>query len=88
MTVREANGLKRQLATSKSVSKRKFAFTSSAQIEQLKRIRLKDTTESKVNWAVKAYNDWRNECLYNFQYDVGIYEADLNNLATLTKENL
>ena len=26
--------------------------------------------------------------MYNFQYDVGIYEADLNNLETLTKENL
>ena len=69
-------------------TKRKFSFASSEHIDELKRIRLKTSTESKVNWAVKAYNDWRNERLYNFQYDVGIYEADINNLSTLTRKNL
>ena len=51
-------------------------------------MKLKDTTESKVNWAVSAYNDWRNKHLYNFQCNVGIYEADLNDMPNLTKENL
>ena len=35
-----------------------------------------------------AYVDWRNDRLKNFKYDVGIYEADLENIETLTKENL
>ena len=78
-----------RVGTAKTVSrKRKYSFASSTRIDQLKQIRLKDTTESKVNWAVTAYNDWRNERLFNYQYDVGIYEADLNDLPNLTKENL
>ena len=67
---------------------RKFQFTSAARVEQLKQIKLKDSSESKVNWAVTAYNDWRNARLYNYMYDVGIYEADLNKLESLTPENL
>ena len=69
-------------------TKRKFNFSTSARIEQLKQIQLKKKTEAKVKWAVSAYNDWRNNRLYNFQYDVGIYYADLNNLETLEKNNL
>ena len=65
-----------------------YSFATAERIAELKRIRLKESSESKVNWAVTAYNDWRNERLYNFNYDVGIYEADLNKLETLTKENL
>ena len=49
---------------------------------------MKKKTEAKVNWAVTAYNDWRNERLHNFNYDVGIYYADLNTLETLEKSNL
>ena len=59
-----------------------------ALIQHLKQIQLKKKTESKVNWVAKAYVDWRNDRLKNFKYDVGIYEADLENLLTLTKENL
>ena len=72
----------------KSVSKRKFSFKSEARIAELQQIRLKKKTEAKVNWAVTAYNDWRNERLHNFNYDVGIYYADLNTLETLEKSNL
>ena len=89
LNARKSNGLKMRVGTAKTVSrKRKYSFASSTRIDQLKQIRLKDTTESKVNWAVTAYNDWRNERLFNYQYDVGIYEADLNDLPNLTKENL
>ena len=72
----------------KTVSKRKFSFTTESRIEELKKIRLKKQTEAKVNWAVTAYTDWRNERLYNYNYDVGIYGADLHNLKELTIENL
>ena len=72
----------------KSVNKRKFSFKSEARIAELQQIRLKKKTAAKVNWAVTAYNDCRNERLYNFNYDVGIYYADLNTLETLEKSNL
>ena len=41
-----------------------------------------------MNWAVKAYRDWRQDRLFNYNYDVGIYEADLDNLPMLNKVNL
>ena len=73
----------------KSVSRmQKFSFMSLACTDQLKQIQLKNKTEFKVNLAVTTYNDWHNEHLYNFQYDVGIYEAALNEFPSLTKENL
>ena len=75
------------LATRKSVS-RNFTITSAERIEHLKQIQMKPKTELKVNWGVNAYNERRNFRLLTFQYDVGIYYADLNNLQELTKENL
>ena len=83
------NGLKARLGTAKYVSnRRKFHFVTDVRIQQLKQIRLKKNSESNVNWAVKAYIDWRNGRLNNFKYDVGIFEADLENLQSLTRENL
>ena len=66
---------------------RNFSLASEDRIKELKQIRLKPNSESKVNWGVNAYNDWRNYRLETFQYDVGIFYADLNDLSTLTKEN-
>ena len=54
----------------------------------MKQINLKKSTESKCDWAVTAYVDWRNERLRSYNYDVGIYEADIENLPKLTPENL
>ena len=89
MNSRKIGGVKGRLATRKSVStKRKFAFQSNNRIEELKKIKMKKQSEAKVKWAVNAYNDWRNERLFNYQYDVGIYEADLNKLENLQKDNL
>ena len=70
------------------MSRRKFSFKSEDRIAELQQIHLKKKTEAKVNWAVNAYNDWRNERLVNFIYNVGIYFADLNKVNELTKENL
>ena len=57
-------------------------------IKELQQIQLKKSYESKCNWAVTAYNDWRHERLRTFNYDYPIYSADLNNLTTLQKDNL
>ena len=67
---------------------RKFNLVSDQHVHDLKQIRLKPKSEAKVNWRVNAYNEWRNYRLMNFNYDVPIYYADLNDLNTLTKENL
>ena len=61
---------------------------SDQRVEALKKIQLKPKSEAKVNWGVNAYNEWRQNRLYHFNYDVGIYYADLNDLPSLTQENL
>ena len=66
---------------------RKFNFTSEGRIEQLAKIRLKPNSESKVNWGVRAYNEWRDARLESYQYDPAIYFSDLRNLETLEKQN-
>ena len=81
-------GLKVRPAVMKTVSRRKFSFKSEACIAELQQIRHKKKTEAKLNWAVNAYTEWRNNRLYHFNYDVGIYYANLNKLEELTKENL
>ena len=80
--------MKSRLSTKKTVSTRKFNFVSENRINILKQISLKKSTESKSRWAVKAYNDWRDERLKTFNYDYSIYMADLRNLNELTKPNL
>ena len=69
------------LGTSKAVS-RKFNFMSSQKIRDLKQVKLKARTASKVNWAVTAYNDWRFLRLEN-AYNESIFNANLSNLADL-----
>ena len=81
------NGLK-PCPTTKTVSKHKFDFTSETRIEQLKQVKLKKKSDVKVDWAVSAYIDWRNDRLEKFQYDPAIYYVDLLDLENLTKENL
>ena len=48
---------------------------------------MKKRSESKMNWGVKAFIDWHEEHLKNFNYDVGIYYSDLKDLPNLTMEN-
>ena len=70
------------------MSNRTYNYASEERIEKLKQIRLKKSSENKLDWAVGAYIDWRNDRLEKFQYDVGIYYADLCDLDSLTIENL
>ena len=66
---------------------KRYNLLPEARIKQLQQIQLKKKTEAKCNWAVSAYNDWRQERLETFNYDAPIYFADLCNLDSLTKEN-
>ena len=70
------------------MSKRKFSFFTDERINKLKQIRMKKSSEKKLDWAVTAFNDWRGERLHSFKYDVGIYYCDLMDLKSLEKENL
>ena len=87
MNQKRRNAIRSRLALKHAVS-RNFNLQSDARIKELKQIRLKPNSESKVNWGVNAYNEWRDFRLETYQYDVGIYYADLNDLPNLTKENL
>ena len=81
-------GLKVCQAVMKTVSRCKFSFKSEARIAELPQIMLKKKTEAKLNWAVNTYTEWRNDRLYNFNYNVGIYYGNLKKLEELIKENL
>ena len=45
-------------------------------------------TEAKIKWAVKCYNDWRAMRMTKIDCDLNIVEADINDVALLTKSNL
>ena len=69
------------------MSRHKFNFCTEEKIKKMQQIQMKKSTESKSKWAVNAYNDWRDAQLETFNYDYGIYKANLRNLEKLTKEN-
>ena len=77
-----------RVAMNKSVSKRKFDYALEERIQKLKQIKLKKSCESKLDWAVTAYCDWRNDRLERYDYDSAIYFADLLDLEKLQKDNL
>ena len=66
---------------------RNFNVTSEERIKELQQITLKPKSESKVNWGVNAYNEWKMFRLETFNYDYAIYNADLNDLSNLRKDN-
>ena len=68
---------------------RKYHTISESQIMKLKQETMKKRSETKMMWAVRAYNDWRSNRLSDaINFDVSILEANLNDLPTLTKERL
>ena len=67
--------------------KSRFNLISNAKLQQLKTATLKKKRQSKMDWGVKAFMDWREERLEKFYYDVGIYFSDLNDLSNLKLEN-
>lgn len=86
--MRSVHGGSVKFGMAKAASRKPISVTSDQRIEQLKKVNLKKRTEAKINWAVTAFNEWHEERLTNFNYNVAIYECNLNELETLTKENL
>ena len=82
-------GLKRgRVSMSKAVS-RKFHSVSEAAIKDLKKVQMKKRSEYKMNWAVRAYNEWRSNRLNDIiNFDNKIFAANLSDIVNLTKENL
>ena len=75
----------------KSVSRklRTFHKISSQCLEQLKTKTTKKRSEHKMLWGFKAYQDWRQSRINGCeQLDIKIFDANLENLSTVTKENL
>ena len=76
-------------AIHKTVSmKRNFKFLTEERIAELKRIKLKKRTEAKVKWAINAYSEWREARLSSTGFDKHIYDANLENLDSISKENI
>ena len=68
---------------------RNFKKVTATKLSQLKIKQLKKRTFNKMQWGVRAYNQWRLVRLSDVvNFDVKIYEADLERLELITKENL
>ena len=68
-----------------SVTKKCIQITSSQRLKDLKEVTVKKNTGKKLNWAVTAYNDWRDDRMDTNQYDYSIYNSDLRKLDLLDK---
>ena len=81
--------MKKPLGSTKTVSTlHKFKSLSASKIVELKTRQLKKQTNNKMQWGVRAYNDWRTNKLSDIiNFDVKIFEADLSNVAVMPKES-
>ena len=70
------------------MSKRNFRFLSEECIADLKKMKLKKRSETKVKWAVNCFNEWRQARLGCGEIDEIVLKTDLSEVETLTKENL
>ena len=66
---------------------RSFKFLSSQCIKDLKKIKLKERTLAKVNWAGNAYGEWHQARLEE-EYVESIFNANLSDVKSLKKEQL
>ena len=57
-------------------------------MKQPKQIQVKANTQSNINWAISAYNRWRNDHLSNYEYNYGIYFTNIMQPTKLEKMNL
>ena len=64
-----------------------YNVISDQKLQDLKQVKMAKKIRKSDELGVCAYNDWRNYKLETFKYDFGIYNADLNQLDTLTTEN-
>ena len=87
--MRKKIGAKKPIRLPATVSNvRKFKSLSAMKMAQLKVENLKKRTFSKMQWSLRAYNDWRLQRMAKDDVDVRIIDADLSNLGGLKKQNL
>ena len=67
---------------------RKFNSVSEDKIKKMMELEYQGKSEAKIKWAVNAYRDWRNMRLDSKNYDEEIMYTDLDDIGSLTKENL
>ena len=76
-----------KFSITKSVSTvRKFNFLPTQQIKDLKQVKLKERTSSKLNWAINAYKEWRQVRL-DHSYNESIFNSDIGNLNGLDEKS-
>ena len=57
-------------------------------MKELKVDKMKKRTFSKVQWAVKAYRDWRSQRMMDVNsFDVRIYECDIDRVELLERDS-
>ena len=82
---------KGQVGTKKTVSTTlcKFHTITGDRLVTLKQKTLKKKTEKKMMWGVRAYQEWRiNKLQQLCTFDTDINDANLENLNSVTKQNL
>ena len=66
-----------------------FHKVSSQRIDQIKVKTIKKRSETKMWWAVRAYQQWRTNRLRDSQnLNIDIFDSNLENLCNLSKQNL
>ena len=81
-------GVKPKLRIGKSVSTkfRTFHKASSQRINELKMKTMKKCSETKMWWAVRAYQQWRiNKITDEQTFDINVFDADLDELSKVTR---
>ena len=68
--------------------KQNFNSVTDQKIEKMMEITFQERTEAKIKWALNCYNDWRVMRLAKVNCQQEIYDANLNDLSIVTKENL
>ena len=67
---------------------RKFKNITGSKMSQLKIHQLKKQTYNKMQWGVRAYNEWRETKLSNSAvFDIKVFDANLAKVKELKKED-
>ena len=82
-------GKKLGYAASKTVSNvRRFKQISDDKMKQLQQEQVKRRTYAKVQWAINAFNEWRNTRISTPElFDVRVYETDMDRVDLLEKDS-
>ena len=68
--------------------KRIFHSISNEKIQKMMEVEYQVRSEAKIKWAVKAFREWRIMRLDREECETEILNCDLDDMATVTKENL